>query len=203
MRRIVLLLSVCAAACGGGNTPSTSPSPQTTPVPPPNGARDVLIQMRTSETFSPRSGVAALHDFVPEAPAVDDEGECTLSRTAGSGATTVYAYYPKRVGSRMSISITFDSAGHLVRYSENRGRAMGVMPPNATPAQRDSVLRTSEAVQRSTSVTLDYPVDRAMVINRGAGRPTDAVMGTVRDVEAMEKLGLRDRMTRVRKLCGV
>jgi hypothetical protein len=57
---------------------------------------------------------------------------------------------------------------------------------------------------RSTTISLDYPIDQAIVMNRGGGKPTDAVMGTIRDVERVETLGpVTARIDRMRKLCGV
>jgi hypothetical protein len=99
----------------------------------------------------------------------------------------------------------FDSAGRLVRYSETRG-VVHLDGPIGTmsPAQRDSVFRAAEARVRTTSISLDYAIDQAIVSNRGGGKPTDAVLATVRSVERLEKLGPpMARMERMRKLCGV
>ena len=127
-----------------------------------------------------------------------------VNRTMGSGATIVTAFYPARTTSRFQITLTFDSAGHVVRYNERRGIAHFKAPPNATPAQLDSTVRAAEATLRSTTISLDYPIDQAIVMNRGGGKPTNAVMATVRDVERAEKLGsVTARLERMRRLCGV
>jgi hypothetical protein len=73
-----------------------------------------------------------------------------------------------------------------------------------TDVQRDGTIRAAEAGQRSTSISLDYAIDQALVSNRGAGRPTHAVLGTVRSIENLEQLGRpKARLERVRRLCGV
>jgi hypothetical protein len=73
-----------------------------------------------------------------------------------------------------------------------------------TDAQRDSTLRQALNAVRSTNVSLDYAIDQAVVSNRGGGRPTDAIIGNVRQIENLEKLGpLTKRIERIRKLCGV
>jgi hypothetical protein len=169
---------------------------------PPNGQRDVFI--RASDSFSPQHGEAAMRAFVPEVAVEDGGGECMVSRTAGSGATIVTAFYPLRTNSRFQITVTFDSVGHVVRYSERRGVPHIKPPPNATRVQVDSAIRAAEAAIRSTSISLDYPIDQAIVMNRGGGKPTDAVMATIRDVEHAEKLGsVSARLEEMRKLCGV
>jgi hypothetical protein len=70
-------------------------------------------------------------------------------------------------------------------------------------AQIDSALTAAMNAVRTTSITLDYPVDQAVLMNRGNRRPIDAAMGTVRAAENAERLGLRKRLDRVRALCGV
>jgi len=42
------------------------------------------------------------------------------------------------------------------------------------------------------------------VMNRGGGKPTDAILATVRAIERLEKLGPPiARVERMRRLCGV
>ena len=67
-----------------------------------------------------------------------------------------------------------------------------------------SSLRAALNATRSTNVSLDYAIDQAVVSNRGGGRPTEAIIGNVRQIESLEKLGpLTARIERIRKLCGV
>lgn len=64
--------------------------------------------------------------------------------------------------------------------------------------------RAAQEKVRTTTISLDYAVDQALLSNRGGGKPTDAVLATVREVERLEKLGPpAARMERMRKLCGV
>lgn len=64
--------------------------------------------------------------------------------------------YPARIGAAAQVSITFDSAGHLVRYSERRGipRITGITR-DMSDAQRDSAMRAAEASVRSTTINFD------------------------------------------------
>ncbi len=164
-----------------------------------------MIRTRVSngDSFVPQRGDAALRAFVPDVAAEETGGECQLLRTSGSGATIVTAYYPTRQNARLQVTVTFDSAGHVARYSERRGvphLARGPM----TPAQLDSAVRASDAANRSTTVSLDYAIDQAIAMNRGGGKPTSAIMSTVRAMESLPALGPPSaRLERMRKLCGV
>jgi hypothetical protein len=54
------------------------------------------------------------------------------------------------------------------------------------------------------TVTLDYAIDQAFAMNRGGGRPTDAITAPVRDMERLRQLGPpAARIERVRRLCAV
>jgi hypothetical protein len=102
------------------------------------------------------------------------------------------------------MTITFDSTGRLVRLADRWGVTRVPSTVGMTPAQRDSTLRVASTATRSTQVMLDYVVDQAFAMNRGGGRPTDAITGPVRDMERLRQLGPPSaRIERVRKLCGV
>jgi hypothetical protein len=164
----------------------------------------VRTSVRAGETFIPRTGDEAIRAFVPDVSGEETGGECTFVRTGGSGATVATAYYPSRLMARLQVSVTFDSAGRLVRYSERRGIVRFAPTPGMTPAQIDSLVRATEAQVRSTSISMDYAIDQAVVSNRGGGKPTEAVLATVRAIERLDKLGPPvARMERMRKLCGV
>jgi hypothetical protein len=156
-----------------------------------------------SESFSPRTGEAAVITFIPEVAPVDSGGECSVTRTGGSGATIVSASFPRRTAAHTQASIMFDSSGRLIRFSERRG---AMLPPTVgmTPEQRDSTIRATNAAKRSTVISIDYAIDQAIISNRGGGRPTDAILSNVRAVEKIEKFGpIVARVERVRRLCGV
>lgn len=190
-----------AAALGQLGCRSTA-APSSPPSAPAPQVRDVLISV--GESFSARSGPVALRDFTPELAPVDSGGECVVGRTSGSGATVVNAYFPSRTAVRTQMTINFDSAGRLVRVTDRWGVTRMPSTVGMTPAQRDSTLRAASTATRSTQVMLDYAVDQAFAMNRGGGRPTDAITGPVREVERLPKLGPpRARIERVRRLCGV
>ncbi len=164
-----------------------------------------MVRVTVGEHFTPRSDAAALRAFIPDIAAADSGGECSVIRTGGSGATIVNATFPSRAASRMSVTISFDSAGHLIRYSERRGEPLHLTGiAGKSDAERDSTLMAQVAARRSTTIGLDYAIDQAVVTNQGGGRPTQAVIGTVRAVEGLEALGAPSaRLMRVRALCGV
>jgi hypothetical protein len=187
---------VPAATSSTAATQASPPAVRTTPA----QRTDVFI----GESFSPRTGDAAIHAFVPEIAAVDSGGECNVIRTGGSGATIVTASFPTRTAAQTQATITFDSSGRLIRYSERRGVAKIPSTKGMTDPQRDSTIRTVSAATRSTSISLDYAIDQAVVMNRGGGKPTDAILGTVRAIERLDKLGPPiARVERMRRLCGV
>jgi hypothetical protein len=214
---LAAFLAVGVVACGA---PQSTPAPASQPAKPvasaqpastpararPDSSCDVFVAVRgtISDSFSPLHGEAALKAFVPEVTADLTTGECTLMRTSGSGATMVTAFFPARAHPLAQMSLAFDSAGHLIRFSERRG--IPRMPPltGLTPAQRDSTVRVNSTAIRSTDISLDFALDQAMIMNRGGGRPTDAVMGTVRSVESLPQLGPPTaHIERARRLCGV
>lgn len=195
-----ILGSVMLVAC---STHAPAPEPAAAPA---SSASQPMIRTRVAigESFSPKSGEAALLAFVPDVAPLDSGGECSVMRTGGSGATIVTASFPKRIGAHTSATITFDSAGHLIRFSERRGVSPIGSTAAMTDAQRDSAIRASGIARRSTTISFDYAIDQAVVSNSGGGRPSDAIIGTVRSVEKLEKLGPpTERLARVRKLCGV
>jgi YD repeat-containing protein len=116
-RRAAVCFALAAALGQAGCRSSAAPS--SSPSAPAPQARDVLVSV--GESFSARSGAAALRDFTPELAPVDSGGECVVSRTSGSGATVVNAYFPSRTAVRTQMTITFDSAGRLVRISDRWG----------------------------------------------------------------------------------
>lgn len=197
-RRIGLGLIIAGGIIGCHGAPG--PSGAASAAPPQQ--RDLLVS--ATESFTPRSGDAAIRAFVPEIAPVDSGGECLVTRTAGSGAMTVGGFFPRRSASQTTMSVTFDSSGHVVRFSDRRGVPKPIVTAGMTTQQRDSSLRAAANAVRSTTISLDYAVDQAMVMNRGGGKPTDAIIGPVRAIEKLEKLGPPTaRLERLRRLCGV
>ena len=94
----------------------------------------------------------------------------------------------------------FGAIGALQR----KARHSASVTKGARVEQLDSLLRAAEAAIRSTSISLDYAIDRAIVMNRGGGKPTNAVLATVRAVEGEKKLGPPTaHLEHMRKLCGI
>lgn len=198
-RFLLTLSGVVATAC---SSPARQAAPLDTAVPPPATVR---TRVMVGDRFSPRTDAAAIAAFVPEIAPVDSGGECDITRTGGNGATVASVAFPRLANAQTRMSVTFDSSGRLVRFSERRG----VMPPlrfgpEVTAAARDSAFRDAVRRVRSTTITFDYVIDQAVVMNSGGGRPTDAVLGTVRMFESLERLGPpRAHVARLRALCGV
>ncbi len=197
MRGLPVVLFACAVAIVACHSaPSAAPTPATTP--------RVMTRVVVSDGFVPDRGDSAIRAFVADVPPFDSGGECAFVRTSGSGSTLVTAFFPNRTSAKMQATLAFDSAGRLIRYTEIHGVVRFRLPPGTTDAQRDSVLRAATTAVRSTMVTLDYALDQGILSNRGGGKPSHAVLGSVRAVENLESAGRpRERMERVRKLCGV
>jgi hypothetical protein len=185
-------------AChSAASSSSSSPAPATASQP-----RELLVS--TGETFTARNGAAALHDFKPELSPVDSGGECVVGHTTGSGATVVQVYFPSRTAVRTQITITFDSVGRLVRVSDRWGIRPIPSTVGMTPERRDSTVRVATTGTRTTAILLDYAVDQGFAMNRGGGRPTDAIAAPAREIERLPQLGPpAARVQRARRLCGV
>ena len=193
---------VAACASSGSAAPGHQPTTVTAPGVPGTGA----VRVSYSDAFSPERSSAAVRAFIPDVPAADSGGECATFKVGGlSTAMITTAYFPNRAASKMNVSLTFDSAGHLVRYSEARGfTGLRAIPPGTSEAQRDSMLRAAIAATRTMTLSFDYAIDQAVVRNRGGGKPDNAVIATPREFESMPRLGpVTERLVRVRKLCGV
>jgi hypothetical protein len=199
MMRLLAASALATVACS--SAPKQSPDPATTTVMAPQ----VRMQISRGETFRPAMGDSALAAFRPEVASFDSGGICNVAKPFGPGVTVVTASFPSNDSTiKNAVTLTFDSVGQLVRFSDRRGLVRFRPPPGATPEQFDSVRRVSEAAMRSTSVNFDYPINQALASNSGGGKPTVAVIGSIRAMENLEKLGPPTaRIQRVRKLCGV
>lgn len=183
----VAILAACAA-------------PAATPASAPITERRVMI----SGPFSPKTDAASIAAFSFEVAPVDTGGECYVTKTGGNGATMVMASYPGRTSPRTTMSITFDSAGHVVRFNDHRQDRAPIRMPGATREQADSIYQVQQATTRSSNVSFDYVLDQAVATNMGAGQPTVAILGSVRAFEKLARLGPPvERMARMRRLCGV
>ena len=106
-------------------------------------------------------------------------------------------------GESEAIEQTMSAIRSLIREMRMNTRAIE-SKAGMSLAQRDSTIRVNDEAIRSTNISLDYAVDQAMVMNRGGNRPWMAVMGTVREVESLDRLGPpKSHVERARRLCGV
>ena len=205
MRALVVSLIAIAAVTACSKS-TVAPSTAAAPAPARRTAStptSVDLMVRVGDSFSPQRGAQALKAFVAEVQPEESGGECTLLRTSGNGALTVTASYPSRTDAKSTVTVMFDSAGHVARYLEMRG-VVRFKGAGLKLEQLDSARRAAEAAIRTTSFTFDYPIDQAIAMNRGGGRPTVAVIGSVREMENLEQLkSPAARMERMRKLCGV
>lgn len=192
------VLALFVAACA-----TSHPAPQSagsTGAPAPM----MRVGIAAGEPFSPQTGVAAARAFVPDIAPADSGGECSLHKFPGSSATIATASFPSRKAALMSVSMTFDANGNVVRYAETRGvpNTKGITA-SMSEAQRDTLLRAARAAVRSTIISLDYAIDQGIMHNMGGGQPDHAVLTSARMAESLPRLGVKERMARFRKLCGV
>jgi hypothetical protein len=200
----VPVLCALGVACTPVSRTVSGTGPQPTASKMGDTARTVRVTF--GDPFSPNVGAAAVQAFRPDIPETETGGECTMRKLpSGSRATNTVAYFPTRESPKMSVSITFDSAGHLVQYSEMRGvTGLRNLPPGTSIPARDSMLKAQRDAMRSTTISLNYAIDQAIARNFGGGKPDDAVFASVREIESLQVLGpVKDRLARVRKLCGV
>ncbi len=192
---------IIAVACAG----RTNPTPRDSSLVRVRSVSETTTVSMIETLERPARGPTALASWKPDVPPVDSGGECNLTRTSGSGATTVSALFPSMKDARTGIHLSFDSAGRLIRFSERRGGLHNfTMPPGTTAQQRDSILRVNIDSKRSTNITLDFAMDNGMAMNRGGGIPPTAVRGNVREMESLEQFGPpKARIARARRLCGI
>ena len=163
------------------------------------------IREATDILVSRSRGDSALNAFVLAVAPVESGGECRLTRPTPK-VTTIAAHFPSYDSSQTRLTITFDSAGHLVRFIESRGRVPTSIILRADSTRippSDSVLRAAIISIPQSQIQLDFPLDEAVVMNLGNGRPTSAHT-TIAGIEKFDKFGPPSkRILRVRKLCGV
>jgi hypothetical protein len=189
---IVLLVAACSPV---------APEPKPVSRPSASGVPG-RVEVRISDSFTPRTTDADIENFVAEIAAVDSGGECQVMRTGN--VTRVTAYFPSQASYRMTNGIAFDSSGHVIQFNESRYAEAHVRMPPMPREKLDSAVRAMRDEARSTSITLNYPFDQGIATNRGGGRPTDGILTTVRRLERAPRFGpLTQHMARMRALCGV
>jgi hypothetical protein len=194
------LVAACSSVSGGSKGAGSAA--------PISAGDSVRPRVRVSfgEPFSPDVGPEAVKAFVPDVAATETGGECAIRPLPmGSKATSVVAYFPARTRPVMTVSLVFDSASHLVQYGEARGvTGLRNVPAGTSNIARDSMLKALHDATRTTSISLNYAIGQGTARNFGGGKPDNAVLATVREIESLPALGpVMDRLARVRKLCGV
>ena len=117
-------------------------------------------------------------------------GECQTIRTTATGAVFKTAYYPSKADARVTVSLTFDSVGRLIRSTQTNGVLRFHLPPgDTTPATRDSDLSAAVQSVHSTTISLDYVTDDGLLIQRGGGRPERSMLVSTTAVGDLEVLG--------------
>ncbi len=147
-------------------------------------SRDVFVPV------NPRTAAGSIADFaVP--PWHYDRFECRPVRTTPSGAVIETVDYPSRDAPAVAVTVTLDSAGRLVRSSENHG-VFRLHAPAAgtTRVALDSALRAQAAAERSTVISLDYVVDPGLLMTGRGGRILQTLAVSTR---AVADLALLDR----------
>jgi hypothetical protein len=189
-----LLIASALAACASAGG-STSPRPGSAR---PDAAGSVVLGERYR---SDRRG--ALRRFQPARPAVDSGGECVVRESPMPGTRLLAGYFPNRAQGEVLVSLTVDSAGRVLQYDERRGLLqIPGMARATTPAARDSAVAAAERGTRITEIWLDRVTGEARAINRGGGKPSEGVFGTVAEFETSRQLGRPGtRALRVVDLC--
>lgn len=156
-----------------------------------------------SAPTTPQSADSAIRAFVAAVPPADSAGQCTLTRSRGSGATRVTARFRARDSSGTTVTLWFDSVGSLVRFSDSRGSKPIRLPPELSGSQRDSAMSARINAQVMTFISLDFATDEARAMNQGSGA-RGSIEGSVRELESLPALGPPvERIRRVRRFCGV
>jgi hypothetical protein len=107
---VVVAACGCASSAPPGGLPTKPPAPAL-----PRADREIVV--------GPPTIVGALGRFVPLIAATEDGGECKrLASTGASGPTTILLLaFPQWTGTKRNVSVTFDSTGRRLRYSDLRG----------------------------------------------------------------------------------
>jgi hypothetical protein len=187
---ITLASVVLVVGCAHSSSATLSP---TTVEPTPENP-DVMVAV------SPSTRRMSLAEFQPDLPAVEGAFECAGHEVIGPNTTTTTAAFPTRADTKATIVVFLDSAHKIIRYAERRGPP--IRPANGVHSTPQEVAAAASAV-RSTLITLDLIAGRAIVDNRGGGRPDQMVFGSVDAVTSANKFGHpMDRAARVLAQCG-
>ncbi|MDE3151851.1 MAG: hypothetical protein KGL93_06340 [Gemmatimonadota bacterium] len=170
-RFLTVATALVAAACGPG---ASQPEPAAAPAP--------LLERDVVTPVSRPVSDGDLHAFAI-APWHYDRVECRFVRQTPTGAVIETAFYPSFADAQVSLSLTYDSTGHLVRSGETHG-VFRFRPPagDISKAVRDSALRAQSQGLRQTLISLDYLVDPGLLVRRDSGMTTRTLAVSTRGV---------------------
>ena len=174
------------------------------PAPPPPGADSAAMRMEMGArmTRTLRTGAAALAAFRPAVAPVDSGGECLVRAEQRPGVRAISAYYPARRDARSVVTVTVDSAGTLLRYSERRG-GVSFSLAGATTEEERAARRAEFQRQPTTTISLDLVTGTAIVSNDGGDSVGAAVRAPVDAVLESAALGRpAERARAVQARCG-
>jgi hypothetical protein len=152
---------------------------QAAPAPAPS---PIAVMARSETRVFPRPTQAQLDSFSFDVPLPADTGVCVRRSVPVGVGRMISVYYPDQRQAEASQTVTLDSMGHIVRFSEQRGRMNLQGLRGATPAQFDSAIVATRRANRSSSLYLDFVLGQAMLGNEGGGRPEQHWMVPLSDV---------------------
>lgn len=158
--------------------------------------RTVPINTVSSSVVEMQIGPEALAEFDPVRPAVEEGGECREWERPGVVGMSFTAHFPNRASPEAMVTLAFDDAGEIARYTEIRG----VPKPSRSVAEMEAQVAEMDRV----FINLDYATGEASVRNMQPGGTGRGVFATVEEFERSATLGdLEARLRRTRELCGV
>lgn len=168
--------------------------------PPPEQA---AIVRADSRSFRPIL-VADASAVTLDVPLPSDTGECVVRQNPLGSGRVVWLYLPNEKTATAVTTLQVQRDGRIANYSDRRGRAIMQGMKGATDAQLDSLFAAARTAERSTTISLDYAFDRALVSNDGGGRPDTHYMLPLAAIAHDPRFGApADRAQTVMTRCDV
>ena len=136
--------------------------------PPPESSP--IVRRAESRTFRPTL-VTDASVITLDVPLPSDTGECVVRQNPMGSGRLVSLYLPTQKTATAITTLQVQRDGRIANYSDRRGRAIMKGMRGATDAQLDSLFAVARNAERSTTISLDYSFDRAIVSNDGGGWP--------------------------------
>lgn len=135
-----------------------------------------IIIARSEQHVYPRPTRAQLDSFTLDVAMPTDSGECVRRPMVVGVGRMVSVYYPDQRNAVAVAVVTLDTAGRIVRFHDDRGRAVVHGMRGATREQLDSIFAEAKRRTRNSSVYLDYVTGQAILENDGGGLPDQRMM---------------------------